>query len=65
MAYWAATQLEPRRERVAQYFLERAGLEVYLPRTRRHGAPRHCDNNHLNCRASGFVVCWARSAAWR
>jgi transcription antitermination factor NusG len=39
MAYWAATRLEANRERVAQFFLEQAGYEVYLPlvrwRTRR------------------------------
>jgi len=34
MAYWAATRLEPRREKVAQYFLEQAGYEVYLPLVR-------------------------------
>ncbi|HEY2530136.1 MAG TPA: transcription termination/antitermination NusG family protein [Xanthobacteraceae bacterium] len=36
MTFWAATQLEPRRERVARYFLEQFGFEVYLPRIRRH-----------------------------
>jgi transcription antitermination factor NusG len=35
MAYWAATQLQPRRERVAEYFLEQFGFEVYLPRVHR------------------------------
>jgi len=39
MAYWAATRLEANREKVAQFFLEQAGFEVYLPlvrwRTRR------------------------------
>ena len=39
MAYWAATRLEANREKVAQFFLEQAGYEVYLPlvrwRTRR------------------------------
>jgi transcription antitermination factor NusG len=36
VAYWAATQLEPHRERVAQYFLEQFGFEVYLPWVRRY-----------------------------
>ena len=34
MAYWAATRLEAHREKVAQYFLEQAGFEVYLPLVR-------------------------------
>jgi transcriptional antiterminator RfaH len=37
VAYWAATQLQPHRERVAQYFLEQAGFEVHLPRIRQRG----------------------------
>jgi hypothetical protein len=36
MAYWAATQLQAHRERVAAHFLEQFGFEVYLPRVRRH-----------------------------
>ncbi len=36
MAYWAATQLQPRRERVAEHFLRLFGFEVYLPRVRRY-----------------------------
>jgi transcription antitermination factor NusG len=36
MAYWAATQLEPHRERVAQFFLQQFGFEVYLPWVRRY-----------------------------
>jgi hypothetical protein len=32
--YWAATRLDARREKVAQYFLEQAGYEVYLPKVR-------------------------------
>jgi hypothetical protein len=31
---WAATRLEARREKVAQFFLEEAGYEVYLPLVR-------------------------------
>jgi transcriptional antiterminator RfaH len=31
MPYWTVAQCEPRRERVAQYFLEQAGFESYLP----------------------------------
>jgi hypothetical protein len=34
MSYWAATRLEPHREKVSQYFLEQAGYEVYLPKIR-------------------------------
>jgi hypothetical protein len=30
----ASTRLEARRERVAQFFLEQAGYEVYLPKIR-------------------------------
>lgn len=43
MAYWAATRLEARREKLAQYFLEEAGYEVYLPKVwqrRRRGGRR-------------------------
>jgi transcription antitermination factor NusG len=36
MAYWAATQLQAHRERVAEHFLQQFGFEVYLPRVRRH-----------------------------
>jgi transcription antitermination factor NusG len=36
MAYWVATQLQPRRERVAEHFLRLFGFEVYLPRVRRY-----------------------------
>jgi len=36
LPYWAATQLEPHRERVAQYFLQQFGFEVYLPSVRRY-----------------------------
>ncbi len=36
MAYWAATQLEAHRERVAEHFLAQFGFEVYLPRLRRY-----------------------------
>ena len=32
MAYWAATQTEAHRERVAERFLKQFGFEVYLPR---------------------------------
>jgi transcriptional antiterminator RfaH len=34
MSYWAATRTQPRRERVAQFFLERAGFETYCPKVR-------------------------------
>jgi hypothetical protein len=34
MAFWAAAQLEPRRERLAEHFLRQIGYEVYLPRLR-------------------------------
>ena len=34
MSFWAATRVQPRRERVAQFFLEQAGFEVYLPKIR-------------------------------
>ncbi len=37
MAYWAATQLQKNRERVAEYFLQQFGFEVYLPRVRARG----------------------------
>jgi hypothetical protein len=36
MPYWAVTQLQPHRERVAEHFLGQFGFEVYLPRVRRH-----------------------------
>jgi transcription antitermination factor NusG len=36
LAYWAATQLQPRRERVAVHFLRLFGFEVYLPRVRHY-----------------------------
>jgi transcription antitermination factor NusG len=36
MAYWVATQLQPRRERVAEHFLRLFGFEVYLRRVRRY-----------------------------
>jgi len=32
MPYWAATQTEAHRERVAERFLKQFGFEVYLPR---------------------------------
>jgi len=32
MAYWAATQTQAHRERVAERFLKQFGFEVYLPR---------------------------------
>jgi hypothetical protein len=32
MAYWAVTQLQPHRERVAEHFLGQFGFEVHLPR---------------------------------
>jgi transcription antitermination factor NusG len=41
VAYWAATQLQPRRERKAQHFLELFGYEVYLPRVRRYWIRHH------------------------
>jgi hypothetical protein len=36
MPYWAVTQLQPHRERVAEHFLGQFGFEVYVPRVRRH-----------------------------
>jgi transcription antitermination factor NusG len=45
MAYWAATQLQRNRERVAEPFLKQFGFEVYLPRMwqRWHRFGRHID----------------------
>jgi transcriptional antiterminator RfaH len=34
VAFWAATRLETRREKVAQFFLEQAGFEVYVTKIR-------------------------------
>jgi transcription antitermination factor NusG len=34
MAYWAATRLEANRENKAEFFLQQAGYEVYLPKVR-------------------------------
>jgi ABC transporter substrate binding protein len=34
MTYWACARLEPKREAVAQHFLELAGYRVYIPRIR-------------------------------
>jgi transcriptional antiterminator RfaH len=34
MAYWTVAQLQPRREAVAEHFLEVAGYTVYCPRIR-------------------------------
>jgi transcriptional antiterminator RfaH len=34
VTYWACAQLEPRREAVAEHFLQLAGFEVYIPRLR-------------------------------
>jgi hypothetical protein len=34
MSYWAATRLQAHCERKAQFFLEQAGYEVYLPLVR-------------------------------
>ena len=36
MPYWAAARAQPKREAVAQHFLELAGFTVYLPRLRDH-----------------------------
>jgi transcriptional antiterminator RfaH len=36
MPYWAAARAQPRREAVAQHFLELAGYCCYLPRLREH-----------------------------
>jgi transcriptional antiterminator RfaH len=36
MPFWAAARAQPRREAVAQHFLELAGYRCYLPRLREH-----------------------------
>jgi transcriptional antiterminator RfaH len=41
MAYWACARLEPRREAVAEHFLQLAGYEVYIPRLRERRLQRH------------------------
>ena len=37
MAFWAAAQLVPQRDRLAEHFLQQAGFEIYAPRLRQPG----------------------------
>jgi transcription antitermination factor NusG len=58
MAYWAATQLQPHRERVAEHFLQQFGFEVYLPRVWQHW---HRFGRRINVRAPLFAsYCFTR-----
>lgn len=41
MACWATTQIKPRRERVAKYFLEQFDFQIYVPRIRRYQIRYH------------------------
>jgi transcriptional antiterminator RfaH len=38
MSFWAAAQLQPQRDALAQICLRRAGFEIYAPRLREHRA---------------------------
>jgi transcriptional antiterminator RfaH len=38
MGYWAVARLEPKREAVAEHFLQLAGYTVYVPQVREHRA---------------------------
>jgi len=51
MAYWAATQTEAHRERVAERFLKQFGFEVYLPRVWQRW---HRFGRRINVRAPYF-----------
>ena len=68
MTYWACARLEPKREAVAQHFLELAGYQVYIPRIReqRLRSSRRIEVIAPLFPAYGFILIQAQwhSARW-